>query len=472
MIQHGTSLTMYFAAHEMGHSFWLPHSRNQQGDEYGDPLDLMSGPHGGHDASSWPSAGPGINAPTVHRSGWMASNRVFTVSSGQSGNFNVTLAAVNQLGIQGHLLARVIAPDRIYTAELRHPSGWDQGAVTAQVYIHELRSLFTASQNGWRWCKKCAQLNFAAAHACPAGGGHDLSESGSYALRFTGPGVSGQAGWCYCRKCHQLAFGGGATAGKCTAGAGHDYSASGDYSLAHNDPSASGQTGWRWCNKCQGLFFAGNNLVRVCPAGGLHDATGSGAYTLPHNAVPAGAQKGWRWCRKCMGLFFAGDSVCAAGAYHDNSASADYGLMQDAPAVLGQKPWKWCRKCQVLAFAGHATPGKCPAGGTHDHSASGTYCVPFEGTGLGGQEGWRWCKKCEGMTFGGGPATPCIAGGTHDLTASGNYVIASAQEDHTYSVQANWSEGQEFHDANRGITISIDDILPGGTQAKITLSGA
>jgi hypothetical protein len=471
MIQHETSLTMYFAAHEMGHAFRLPHSRSQAGVEYGDPLDLMSGPHGGHNTSTWPSAGPGLNAPTLHRSGWMASNRVFTVGLSQSGSFSITLVALNQPGSQGYLLGRVITPDRVYTAELRHPNGWDQGSGTARVYIHELRSLFTASQNGWRYCKKCAQLNFAGAHVCPAGGCHDLSASGDYALCFTGPGSSGQAQWRYCRKCHGLSFGGGSTTGKCPAAGGHDYSASGDYTLAHNDPSAPGQNGWRWCNKCEGLFFAGDNLVRVCPVGGLHDATGSGAYTLlPHNFAPAGAQPGWRYCRKCTGLFFAGDAPCSAGAYHDNSASADYGLMSDTPAALGQVPWKWCRKCQGLAFAGHGTPGECPAGGTHDHGASGIYRVPSEETGLGGQGGWRWCKKCEGMIFSGAPATLCSAGGTHDLTASGKYVIASAETDHTYSIQTSWNEGQTFQDQARGLTISIVDILPGGTQAKVTIS--
>lgn len=46
-------------------------------------------------------------------------------------------------------------------------------------------------QSGWRWCKKCEGLWFAAGGAerkgkCPAGDGHDDADSGQYALAHIG----------------------------------------------------------------------------------------------------------------------------------------------------------------------------------------------------------------------------------------------------------------------------------------------
>jgi hypothetical protein len=86
-------------------------------------------------------------------------------------------------------------------------------------------------QNGWRWCHKCQGLFFSRHNlgVCPAGGKHDISESGDYILRQSEP----------------------------------------DF----------GQHEWRWCPKCQGLFFSGHNMG-VCPAGGEHSREGSGDYSL------------------------------------------------------------------------------------------------------------------------------------------------------------------------------------------------
>jgi len=86
-----------------------------------------------------------------------------------------------------------------------------------------------------------------------------------------------QSNWRWCNKCQGLFFGGNPNP-VCPAGGPHDSTGSGNYALVL-DTAADGQPDWRWCNKCQGLFFGGNPNP-VCPAGGPHDSAGSGDYVL------------------------------------------------------------------------------------------------------------------------------------------------------------------------------------------------
>ena len=142
-----------------------------------------------------------------------------------------------------------------------------------------------------------------------------------------------QAGWRWCRKCQGLAFAAG-TPSVCPVDGAHDHSGSGDYLLVLDDPSAPGQSEWRWCRKCQGLAF-GLNQPSVCPAGGAHDHTQSGNYTLTIGEPSGPGQSGWRWCSKCQGLAFAGSGpgICPAEGHHDHGASGDYTLLESSPCV-------------------------------------------------------------------------------------------------------------------------------------------
>jgi len=91
-----------------------------------------------------------------------------------------------------------------------------------------------------------------------------------------------QTNWRWCTKCQVLAFAGNPSAGACAAGGSHDHTGSGDYALMQNvsvpDPGA--QSNWRWCTKCHALAFAGHPSPGACAAGGSHDHTGSGDYGL------------------------------------------------------------------------------------------------------------------------------------------------------------------------------------------------
>ena len=93
--------------------------------------------------------------------------------------------------------------------------------------------LFLATQDSWRWCKKCQGLFYSATPN---------------------------------------------TMGFCPAGGSHDGSVSFNYVIPHD--TNQGQSNWRWCKKCQGLFFAGNPTYGQCPAGGPHDGTDSFDYDL------------------------------------------------------------------------------------------------------------------------------------------------------------------------------------------------
>ena len=136
-----------------------------------------------------------------------------------------------------------------------------------------------------------------------------------------------QTNWRWCNKCQVLAFAGNPSPGACAAGGSHDHTGSGDYALMQNVSVPGAQSNWRWCNKCQVLAFAGNPSPGACAAGGSHNHTGSGDYALTQNVSVPGAQSNWRWCNKCQVLAFAGNpspGACAAGGSHNHTGSGDY----------------------------------------------------------------------------------------------------------------------------------------------------
>ena len=186
-----------------------------------------------------------------------------------------------------------------HTVAIAYESG--QGHVirvpaVAEGARNELRFVSTpvvSWQADWRWCHQCQGLFYsgglAANGACPAGGQHQKGASGNYTLPHNQPEASTrQSDWRWCYKCQGLFFSGGQLSrGTCPAGGQHQKTVSGNYALVHNQPiAADHQSEWRWCSKCQGLFYAaGQSLSGRCPAGGYHDKTISGNYSLKHQAA-------------------------------------------------------------------------------------------------------------------------------------------------------------------------------------------
>jgi Gametolysin peptidase M11 len=469
-----SGLNATFNAHETGHCYGLAHSWSANPDiEYGDPWDIMSAMRvRAYDNKYYPPAGPGLNAPTLYKLGWLTDDRVYTFRAppGSPGPIvpgaRVKLASLNRPELDGYLMARILTPNHVYTVEFRQATGWDSGIGRDGVLIHELRSNYTTGQNNWRWCDKCQGLVYAGSAVCPAGGVHDHSQSFNYRLALGDPGFGGQHGWRWCRKCQGLAFLDGAP-GPCPAGGVHNHSDSGDYGLAINKLGFPGQNLWKWCNKCQGLAYAGSATPGACPAGGAHDHSGSGDYSLAHDTAGSG-QDQWRWCSKCQGLAYDGYGACQAGGSHHHGGSGDYSLEANDPTFPGQDKWQWCRKCYGLAFAGGPT-GRCPAGGDHDHAGSGNYSL-LRGVGDNdGQNQWRWCKKCQLLAYGGNPPGPCPAGGTHDYSSSADYTLANFGQDRTFLIQSDWQQGQVFLDDPRNVRIAVDQIDSASSTAAITI---
>jgi hypothetical protein len=132
-------------------------------------------------------------------------------------------------------------------------------------------------------------------------------------------GAATQDGWRYCRKCGVLFFDGFRTKGRCPAGGGH--SAQGfNFVLPHDTrESSQAQGAWRYCEKCQAMFFDGYPQKGVCASGGGHSAQGF-LFVLPHDIRVSGLNQGaWRFCGKCSSMFFDGypsKGRCAAAGGH------------------------------------------------------------------------------------------------------------------------------------------------------------
>src|SRR5262249_47526205 len=148
---YGIDLT--FTAHETGHGYGLEHSWSANPDtEYGDPWDIMSAMRvRGFTDEPFGGGGPRLNAPKLHKMGWLPDARVETQYVGAPSH-TVRVVALERPEVDGVLMARVVAGDRVFTVEYRQPLGWDRGIGGDMVLIHELRSHYTAGLNNWRWC--------------------------------------------------------------------------------------------------------------------------------------------------------------------------------------------------------------------------------------------------------------------------------------------------------------------------------
>jgi hypothetical protein len=464
-----------FNAHETGHCYGLQHSWSANPDiEYGDPWDIMSAMRvRTFDNHHYPPAGPGINAPTLYKLGWLPEERVFTYVAhpGETPPINdgvtIELTSLNRPDLEGYQMVRILSPNHIYTVEFRQASGWDSGIgaggnnIRDGVLIHELRSNYSIGQNNWKWCSKCQGLHYSGGAICSAGGIHDHSDSFNYKLVMDDPGFPGQHSWHWCSKCQQLVNGNGASA-PCSAGGMHDLTHSADYALSLNNEEFAGQQLWKWCNKCQCLIYSNNASKGACSIGGVHDFSGSGNYTLTHDDNSSPGQDQWRWCRKCQGLAFDGYSSCPAGGAHNHSG-ADYSIQLDSTSFSGQNLWKQCGKCQGLYFSGNDSPGACPAGGMHDGTDSGDYTL-LQGAGDAiGQNHWKWCSKCQGLVFTDNPPGPCPGGGNHDTSGSLDYTLSNFGQDKTYLIQSDFQPGQIYLDAAKGVkveVVSFDSTIP------------
>jgi hypothetical protein len=417
------------------------------------------------------------------------------------------LTAVDHPDGSSALLAKLVRPERVVTFEVRKPTvppppgtqPWDRGLPRDGVVIHELRPWFSFGQQQWKYCNNCTLLAFAGSPdpgVCVASdSGHDFSASGDYSL-VQNAAIPFDCGYCtdewrWCNRCQSLNRAG---LGVCAAGGAHDTTGSGAYALLYGNfaECEHAQNGWRECTRCGCLFYAGGK-VAACAAGGWHtDVTSAGLHgpnhQLPNNGdfthstllpAPTGTQDwqvddtfqhdaanlrmdvdrwdpatpvaylhfsrlrdeqpDWLWCDKCSGLMYctAPDDPsqirnCPAGGLHNLTNSIDHRVTMDTPAADGQSNWRRCAKCLSLVFAGNTDPGWCSQGDQHDVSGSPDYTLRVEKPGVAGQSGWRWCNQCQGLWWWGrwgrldfthGGHCPIPAGYAHSLTGSDHYQL-------------------------------------------------
>lgn len=148
-----------------------------------------------------------------------------------------------------------------------------------------------------------------------------------------------QEGWRWCSRCACLTFATNVTRSVCPAPGGgpHNVQQSSFYVLFPHKSRYAGQVGWGWCNKCQTLCYGTAAQTGACPAGGPHDRTDSPDYTLWTSNIPQGssaakdfnAQNNWRYCNRCTSMHHSGGGACAApgGGAHQNANSFDYHIM-------------------------------------------------------------------------------------------------------------------------------------------------
>jgi hypothetical protein len=152
VVDYGSNLNVSFAAHEMAHCYGLLHAHCAgKPDDYCCPWDVMGTGVAAYRpkfdgpltlalaTDSFAPLGPGLCAPQLLRFGWLPDDRIKTVMSSTSGE-TITLAALNRPDLKNPLMAKIVASDRMVTAEFRQRRKWDRGLPRDAVVIHEVRS--------------------------------------------------------------------------------------------------------------------------------------------------------------------------------------------------------------------------------------------------------------------------------------------------------------------------------------------
>jgi len=154
-----------FIAHEMGHALGLDHSfdthrvpwdDNSDGrpGAYGNSFDIMSAEAFGSLPATFNSrfgpAGPGMNALTRERLGWLPESKTTTIrhNPGEDLSVPVSVGALDNLALPAKSLVRVTSggsvngaplPAVTHLVEFRPQTGWDAGTSGDAVVIHMAR---------------------------------------------------------------------------------------------------------------------------------------------------------------------------------------------------------------------------------------------------------------------------------------------------------------------------------------------
>ncbi len=457
-----------FTAHETGHALGLEHSWGPAGSQttasahYGDSTDIMSWRSSSVSyAEVYRPSGPGLNAPKLHKLGWMPPERVWTRRLDALGPEAIRLAPLGNPRVPAYLMAQVIYGDVVISISYRARIAWDAAIASAHIEVHEQRSLFGVSENGWRHCSNCSGLVNARNMVCSAGGTHSALEQFRWLVPAPGSSTSGEV-FSRCAKCQMLLR---SERAPCAAGGLH----AAVPGVKYAPPQATGT--WATCAKCEALVPRVGDRMASCPAGGDHCPRSTPQYSLLADLFKRSA---WHACSKCSGLFYGGTGACRGHLTHDTSASGDYAIFAgNAAGTSNQNGWRLCSKCRLLVHSSGDV--SCPGLGTHDFTDSQSYSLTHSPTGvaatlqatspvvlptgvssidIAGQSGWKYCNRCHVLAFSAGNS--CVDGKPHDLAGS-NYTVGNNSLDYTHVHTTTLAAPKDSYRVGK-LRIVVDDI--------------
>jgi hypothetical protein len=277
-----------------------------------------------------------------------------------------------------------------------------------------------AGQPDWQFCLKCSVLFWNGDPVfkgrCSRGGTHDTFGLGlnfSLPLEPT-PFAASQDGWRFCGKCACLFWAGDpARIGVCPAGGTHA-AAGWQFVIPVTPGSLGGQQDWRFCAKCQGLFFDGYASKGVCtgsPGGGIHlnAVTDDGTPVAPFDAFRAPEPIGYTGSNETPSAAFSyeGRMYVLAG-FADEKYShrrrvgdpqpGEYLFSKGDPSRPGPYDTEfmyspklgWCARDETRTVFESHTPFGFHFLLVHDVAPSN-----------GRSGSWRCCGKCEAIFFDG-----------------------------------------------------------------------
>lgn len=144
--------TLHVVAHEMGHTFLLPHSTDQYGNEYGSAWDVMSGGYCKFDDNYADYGCLSVHTIAHFKAwlGWIPPSKIFNAVEGSNQGIRIERLALPATGdYQMVRIPHLSRDDLFYTLEARRRVGYDEGLPDDGVIIHKVTGESYEYWPGW-----------------------------------------------------------------------------------------------------------------------------------------------------------------------------------------------------------------------------------------------------------------------------------------------------------------------------------